>query len=123
MAAFVLHATPVKEEGVIERHNGLAPRVMVGGAISYHGRSNLLRIEGLGILGMYRVILSHGQVTRITPERALCCHTMPARGRLNLDRFNEYRVPLHGGSSIAQGLKTGRTSHVPVTLTTSLPLP
>ncbi|GFS63427.1 uncharacterized protein TNCV_2239701 [Trichonephila clavipes] len=34
-------------EGVIERHSGLTPVVMVWGAISYHGRSNLLRIEGL----------------------------------------------------------------------------
>ncbi|GFV52440.1 hypothetical protein TNCV_2771871 [Trichonephila clavipes] len=34
-------------ECVIERHSGLTPRVMVWGAISYHGRSNLLRIEGI----------------------------------------------------------------------------
>ncbi|GFV06755.1 uncharacterized protein TNCV_1611681 [Trichonephila clavipes] len=33
-------------ECVIERYNGLTPRVMIWGAISYHGRSNLLRIEG-----------------------------------------------------------------------------
>ncbi|GFU52429.1 transposable element Tc1 transposase [Trichonephila clavipes] len=32
-------------ECVIERHNGLTPRVMVLGAISYHGRSSLLQIE------------------------------------------------------------------------------
>ncbi|GFW65840.1 transposable element Tcb2 transposase [Trichonephila clavipes] len=32
---------------VIERHSGLTPRVMVWGTISYHGRSNLLRIEGI----------------------------------------------------------------------------
>ncbi|GFX42853.1 uncharacterized protein TNCV_5072171 [Trichonephila clavipes] len=32
-------------ECVIERHSGLTPGVMVWGAISYHGRSNLLRIE------------------------------------------------------------------------------
>ncbi|GFV46309.1 uncharacterized protein TNCV_3231981 [Trichonephila clavipes] len=32
-------------ECVIERHNGLTPEVMVRGAISYHGRSNLQRIE------------------------------------------------------------------------------
>ncbi|GFV88627.1 transposable element Tcb2 transposase [Trichonephila clavipes] len=32
-------------ECVIERHSGLTPGVMVRGAISYHGRSNLLRIE------------------------------------------------------------------------------
>ncbi|GFU86172.1 transposable element Tcb1 transposase [Trichonephila clavipes] len=31
---------------VIERHSGLTPRVMVWDAISYHGQSNLLRIEG-----------------------------------------------------------------------------
>ncbi|GFV22429.1 transposable element Tcb1 transposase [Trichonephila clavipes] len=31
---------------VIERHIGLTLEVMVWGAISYHGRSNLLRIEG-----------------------------------------------------------------------------
>ncbi|GFU25838.1 transposable element Tcb1 transposase [Trichonephila clavipes] len=31
---------------VIERHSGLTSRVMIWGAISYHGRSNLLRIEG-----------------------------------------------------------------------------
>ncbi|GFT37230.1 disintegrin and metalloproteinase domain-containing protein 33 [Trichonephila clavipes] len=30
---------------VIERHSGLTPRVMVWGVISYHERSNLLRIE------------------------------------------------------------------------------
>ncbi|GFY00758.1 transposable element Tc1 transposase [Trichonephila clavipes] len=33
-------------ECVIEQHSALTPRVMVWGAISYHGRSNLLRIEG-----------------------------------------------------------------------------
>ncbi|GFV84640.1 transposable element Tc1 transposase [Trichonephila clavipes] len=33
-------------ECVIERHSGLIPGVMVWGAISYHGRSNLLRFEG-----------------------------------------------------------------------------
>ncbi|GFX57658.1 transposable element Tcb1 transposase [Trichonephila clavipes] len=33
-------------EGVIERHSGLTPRVIVWGDISYPGRSNLLRIEG-----------------------------------------------------------------------------
>ncbi|GFV28262.1 transposable element Tc1 transposase [Trichonephila clavipes] len=31
-------------ERVIERHSGLTPRVMFWRAISYHGRSNLLRI-------------------------------------------------------------------------------
>ncbi|GFX20535.1 transposable element Tcb2 transposase [Trichonephila clavipes] len=31
---------------VIERHSDLTPGVMVWGAISYHGRCNLLRIEG-----------------------------------------------------------------------------
>ncbi|GFT40406.1 transposable element Tcb1 transposase [Trichonephila clavipes] len=35
-------------ECVIEQHSGLTPRVMVWGAISYHGRSNLLRIEATG---------------------------------------------------------------------------
>ncbi|GFV70678.1 transposable element Tc1 transposase [Trichonephila clavipes] len=34
-------------ECVIERHSGLTPGFMVLGAISYHGRSNLLRIEGI----------------------------------------------------------------------------
>ncbi|GFV09039.1 transposable element Tc1 transposase [Trichonephila clavipes] len=34
-------------ECVIERHSGLTPGVMVWGAISYHGQSNLLRIEGI----------------------------------------------------------------------------
>ncbi|GFY19581.1 transposable element Tc1 transposase [Trichonephila clavipes] len=34
-------------EYVIERHSGLTPKVMVWGVISYHGRSNLLRIEGI----------------------------------------------------------------------------
>ncbi|GFW06514.1 transposable element Tc1 transposase [Trichonephila clavipes] len=33
-------------ECVIERHSGLTPGVMVWDAISYPGRSNLLRIEG-----------------------------------------------------------------------------
>ncbi|GFY15648.1 transposable element Tc1 transposase [Trichonephila clavipes] len=33
-------------ECVMERHRGLTPRVMVCSAISYNGRSNLLRIEG-----------------------------------------------------------------------------
>ncbi|GFW81186.1 transposable element Tc1 transposase [Trichonephila clavipes] len=33
-------------ECVIERHSDLTPRVTVRVAISYHGRSNLLRIEG-----------------------------------------------------------------------------
>ncbi|GFY01780.1 uncharacterized protein TNCV_1467721 [Trichonephila clavipes] len=32
-------------ECVIERHSGLTPEVIVWGAISYHGRPNLLRIE------------------------------------------------------------------------------
>ncbi|GFX20798.1 transposable element Tc1 transposase [Trichonephila clavipes] len=32
-------------ECVLERHSGLTPRVMVWGAISYHGRSNFLRID------------------------------------------------------------------------------
>ncbi|GFU59708.1 transposable element Tcb2 transposase [Trichonephila clavipes] len=42
MAAFVLDCLP---EFVIQRHSGLTPRVMVWDAISYYGRSNLLRIE------------------------------------------------------------------------------
>ncbi|GFX43424.1 transposable element Tc1 transposase [Trichonephila clavipes] len=33
-------------ECVIVKHNGLTPKVMVWSAILYHGRSNLLRIEG-----------------------------------------------------------------------------
>ncbi|PRD36034.1 UNVERIFIED_CONTAM: hypothetical protein NCL1_09849 [Trichonephila clavipes] len=33
-------------ECVIEQHSGLILGVMVWGAISYHGRSNFLRIEG-----------------------------------------------------------------------------
>ncbi|GFU17091.1 transposable element Tc1 transposase [Trichonephila clavipes] len=33
-------------ERVIERHSSLKHGVIVWGAISYHGRSNLLRIEG-----------------------------------------------------------------------------
>ncbi|GFW36851.1 transposable element Tc1 transposase [Trichonephila clavipes] len=33
-------------ECAIERHSGQTPRVIVRVAISYHGRSNLLRIEG-----------------------------------------------------------------------------
>ncbi|GFY09331.1 transposable element Tc1 transposase [Trichonephila clavipes] len=33
-------------ECVIKRHSGLTFGVMVWGAISYHGRSSLLRIEG-----------------------------------------------------------------------------
>ncbi|GFU54371.1 transposable element Tcb1 transposase [Trichonephila clavipes] len=33
-------------ECVIERHSDLTPRVMVWGAISYHGRCNFVRIEG-----------------------------------------------------------------------------
>ncbi|GFX04557.1 transposable element Tc1 transposase [Trichonephila clavipes] len=33
-------------ECVIEQHSGLTPGVMVWGAISYHGQSNLLQIEG-----------------------------------------------------------------------------
>ncbi|GFT82815.1 transposable element Tc1 transposase [Trichonephila clavipes] len=33
-------------ECVIERHNGQTPGVMVWGVITYHRRSNLLRIEG-----------------------------------------------------------------------------
>nr|XP_042910796.1 uncharacterized protein LOC107441252 [Parasteatoda tepidariorum] len=33
-------------ECIIERHSGRTPGVMVWGAISYHGRSNLIRIEG-----------------------------------------------------------------------------
>ncbi|GFV28766.1 transposable element Tc1 transposase [Trichonephila clavipes] len=32
-------------ECVVERHSSLTPGVMVWGATSYHGRSNLLRIE------------------------------------------------------------------------------
>ncbi|GFW93517.1 transposable element Tcb1 transposase [Trichonephila clavipes] len=32
-------------ESVIKRHSGLTPGVMIWGAISYHGRSHLLRIE------------------------------------------------------------------------------
>ncbi|GFV59170.1 transposable element Tc1 transposase [Trichonephila clavipes] len=34
-------------ECVIERHGDLTPGVMVWGAISYHGRSNFLRIVGI----------------------------------------------------------------------------
>ncbi|GFS92713.1 hypothetical protein TNCV_1161371 [Trichonephila clavipes] len=33
-------------EYVIEQHSDLIPGVMVWGTISYHGRSNLLRIQG-----------------------------------------------------------------------------
>ncbi|GFT78089.1 transposable element Tc1 transposase [Trichonephila clavipes] len=36
----------IQAECVIERHNDLTAGVMVWGAISYHGRSNMLRIEG-----------------------------------------------------------------------------
>ncbi|GFX48573.1 uncharacterized protein TNCV_584711 [Trichonephila clavipes] len=35
-----------RPECVIERYSGLTPGVLVWGAISYYGRSNLLRIEG-----------------------------------------------------------------------------
>ncbi|GFU44068.1 uncharacterized protein TNCV_4952471 [Trichonephila clavipes] len=48
VAAFVLDAMPVNADlpkFVIERYSGLAPGVMVWGAISYHERSNLLQIE------------------------------------------------------------------------------
>ncbi|GFX22646.1 transposable element Tc1 transposase [Trichonephila clavipes] len=34
-------------ESGVERHNGLTPGATVWGAISYHGRSNLLRIKGI----------------------------------------------------------------------------
>ncbi|PRD18591.1 UNVERIFIED_CONTAM: hypothetical protein NCL1_60088 [Trichonephila clavipes] len=47
-AAVVLDVMPSEcclPECVIERHSGLTPGVMVWRAISYHGRSNLLRIE------------------------------------------------------------------------------
>ncbi|GFW61265.1 transposable element Tc1 transposase [Trichonephila clavipes] len=33
-------------ECLIERHRGLTPGVIVWGTFSYHGRSNLIRIEG-----------------------------------------------------------------------------
>ena len=39
------HGQRCLPECVIE-HRGLTPKVMVWGAISYHGRFNLLRIEG-----------------------------------------------------------------------------
>ncbi|GFV90107.1 hypothetical protein TNCV_4378231 [Trichonephila clavipes] len=48
MAGFVLDAMLVKSAGpecIIERRSGLLPGVMICGAISYHGRCNLLRIE------------------------------------------------------------------------------
>ncbi|GFW28384.1 hypothetical protein TNCV_4640491 [Trichonephila clavipes] len=48
MAAFVLYAMLVNAaftECVIKRHSGLTTGVMVWSVISYHGRSNLLRIE------------------------------------------------------------------------------
>ncbi|GFV81983.1 uncharacterized protein TNCV_3151811 [Trichonephila clavipes] len=32
-------------ECIIERHSGLTPKLLIRGVISYHGRSNLLRIE------------------------------------------------------------------------------
>ncbi|GFX17437.1 transposable element Tcb1 transposase [Trichonephila clavipes] len=35
------------QECIIKRRSGLTPKVMVWDAISYHGRSNLLRIEGI----------------------------------------------------------------------------
>ncbi|GFS76258.1 histone-lysine N-methyltransferase SETMAR [Trichonephila clavipes] len=38
---------------LVERHSGLTPRVMAWGAISYHGRSNLLRIEGHELDSVY----------------------------------------------------------------------
>ncbi|GFV38144.1 transposable element Tcb2 transposase [Trichonephila clavipes] len=54
MAAFVLEALPVKaaiHRCDIERHSVLTTGVMVWSVISYHGRSNLLRIEGTAIRG------------------------------------------------------------------------
>ncbi|GFS68758.1 HTH_Tnp_Tc3_2 domain-containing protein [Trichonephila clavipes] len=55
-------------EGVIERHSGLTPRV-VWGAISYPGRSNLLRIESnLNSNRYVREVLSTAQ-SRSLPSR------------------------------------------------------
>ncbi|GFW43232.1 transposable element Tc1 transposase [Trichonephila clavipes] len=55
VAAFVLDAMLVNAafQSVIKRRTGLTPRVIVWGAISYHGRSNLLRIEGNLISNRY----------------------------------------------------------------------
>ncbi|GFT47353.1 transposable element Tcb1 transposase [Trichonephila clavipes] len=48
-------------ECVIKRHSGLTPGVMVWGVISYHGRSNLLRIEAnLNINRYVREVLQPG---------------------------------------------------------------
>ncbi|GFX72483.1 transposable element Tc1 transposase [Trichonephila clavipes] len=47
MAAFVLDDMPLNAAlSVIERHSGLTLGIMVWCVISYHGRSNVLRIEG-----------------------------------------------------------------------------
>ncbi|GFV92304.1 hypothetical protein TNCV_3949141 [Trichonephila clavipes] len=48
MATFMLRCNAGERclrECVIERHSGLTPGAMVWGAILYHGRSDLLRIE------------------------------------------------------------------------------
>ncbi|GFX44914.1 uncharacterized protein TNCV_3429631 [Trichonephila clavipes] len=50
MATFMLEAIPVNAVFhtvcVIEQHSGLTPGVMIWRAISFHGRSNLLQVEG-----------------------------------------------------------------------------
>ncbi|GFT26666.1 transposable element Tcb2 transposase [Trichonephila clavipes] len=61
MGTFMLDAMPVNiPEWVIKRHRGIISRVVVWDVISYHGRSNLLRIEGNFNRSRYvREVLQH----------------------------------------------------------------
>ncbi|GFX86053.1 transposable element Tcb2 transposase [Trichonephila clavipes] len=56
-------------ECVIERHSDLTPGVMVWGAISYHGQSNLLRIEGNLNSNRYVREVLQPEVSRFLPSR------------------------------------------------------
>ncbi|GFX35380.1 hypothetical protein TNCV_101871 [Trichonephila clavipes] len=58
-------------------------------------------------------ILSHGQVTRTTPELAAPSpnyHTTPTGGRLSLDRFNMHRSPTRRVFS-STASNSGHASH------------
>ncbi|GFV10663.1 hypothetical protein TNCV_1907011 [Trichonephila clavipes] len=63
---------------------------------------NATLLAARGLLAMDHIILNHGQVTRTTPELVSPYpnfHTTPTEGRLSLNIFDVYRLPLHGGSS------------------------
>ncbi|GFT24703.1 hypothetical protein TNCV_2856331 [Trichonephila clavipes] len=72
------------------------------------------------------VISNHGQVTKMTPELlppSSTFDTTPKGERLNLDRFNVHRPPLHGEYLAELSSDSRHTIHESMTWTIRLSRP